>query len=102
MIRLFAHHLQDVWASQHGIENAEVRALTAASLNGRPSQPLIDPARDLTKVGFSWGPSDWIMPLDGPLPPRDQRWFDDIDDTLERVAATQPIAEPAASELATQ
>ncbi len=102
MIRLFAHHLQDVWASRHGIENTEVRALTAASLNGRPSQPLIDPARDLTKIGFTWRSSDWIMPLDGPLPPRDQRWFDDIDDTLERVAASQPITESAPSGVATQ
>ncbi|MGE8941825.1 HTTM domain-containing protein [Leptospira interrogans] len=91
MIRLFAHHLEQIWERTHGTADVEVRVLSAASLNGRPSQPLIDPKRDLTAVGFSWRAADWIMPLAGPLPPREQRWFDDLDETLERVVAAQGI-----------
>jgi hypothetical protein len=78
-----------VWAKEHGTRDAEVRALTAASLNGRPAQPLVDPNRDLTKVGFSWRRADWVLPLVTPLPPRDQRFPDDTVEALERLAATQ-------------
>ncbi len=82
LIRLFAHRLQAVWRDEHGMEDVEVRALTSASLNGRPAQPLVDPSRDLTKVGYTWGPSDWIMPLAHPLPPIEARWREDFWDGI--------------------
>jgi hypothetical protein len=89
MIRQFAHHLARVWADQYGTRDAEVRVLSATSLNGRPAQPLIDPNRDLTKVDFSWRPTDWVLPWPGPLPPREQLWQDDIDQALERMATAE-------------
>ena len=38
------------------------------SLNGRPYQLSIDPARNLAAVPRSFGPADWIMPLHTKLP----------------------------------
>lgn len=40
----------------------EVRADALVSLNGRPAQPMIDPARDLASVDRSLAPADWILP----------------------------------------
>ncbi len=105
MIRQFAHHLERVWIRDHGTKDVEVRVHSAVSLNGRPSQPLIDPSRDLTKVEFSLRPHDWVLPMPGPLPPPEQRWQDDFGATLERLAetgtdvetsATTPVAAPLA------
>jgi hypothetical protein len=88
LLRLFAHHLERVWAEEHGTPNVEVRALSAVSLNGRPARPLVDPNRDLTEVAFSLRPADWIVDLgDETLPPREQRWLDDFDAVLERLIA---------------
>ncbi|MEO3433047.1 HTTM domain-containing protein [Inquilinus sp. CAU 1745] len=67
MILQFAHHLEDVWAEEYGIEDVEVRALSFASLNGREPQLLVDPSRDLTEIERSLAPADWIMPLTEPL-----------------------------------
>jgi hypothetical protein len=74
MIRQFAHYLEKEWAKRYGTRDIEVRAFTAVSLNGRRSQALIDPKRDLTKIGYSFAPSDWILPLREPMPPKGQRW----------------------------
>jgi vitamin K-dependent gamma-carboxylase len=40
----------------------EVRAEALVSLNGRPAQPMIDPARDLSRAASSLAPADWILP----------------------------------------
>ena len=97
MIRQFAHHLERVWIRDHATKDVEVRVHSAVSLNGRPSQPLIDPSRDLTKVAFSLRPHDWVLPWPGPLPPREQRWQDDFDATLERLAETAKAVETGAT-----
>jgi vitamin K-dependent gamma-carboxylase len=97
MIRQFAHYLARVWAKEQATPNAEVRVLSATSLNGRPAQPLIDPTRDLTKVEFSLRPVDWVLPWPGPLPPREKLWPDDIDEALERFATAQTVATTGAT-----
>jgi len=88
MLRLFAHHLERIWRDRHSTGNVAVHALTAVSLNGRPSRPLVDPERDLTEIAFSMRPADWIEDFGNePLPPREERWPDDFEDALERLVA---------------
>jgi hypothetical protein len=74
LMRRFAYYLERLWAKRYGTRDIEVRAFTAVSLNGRRSQPLIDPTRDLTKIGYTFGHADWILPLEEPMPPKDKRW----------------------------
>jgi hypothetical protein len=74
MVRQFAHYIEREWARRYGTRDVEVRAFTAASLNGRRAQTLIDPTRDLTEVGYSFGNSNWILPLKQPMPPKAKRW----------------------------
>ena len=62
MILQFAHWLRDNYRAQ-GMTNVEVYAESWASLNGRDEQRLIDPDRDLAKVQWGIGHSDWIVPL---------------------------------------
>ncbi|MEZ0275856.1 MAG: HTTM domain-containing protein, partial [Roseimicrobium sp.] len=45
----------------------EVRVNAMVSLNGRESEPLIDPNVDLAKVQRSLAHSTWILPLKGEL-----------------------------------
>lgn len=58
LIRAFARHLSSELKS-HGQTAVQIKVNAYASLNGRPSQPMINPAVDLA------GPvsSDWIVPL---------------------------------------
>ncbi len=60
MILEFAHYLEDYLKLQ-GLSEVEVRAEAYVSLNGRPSQLLIDPTIDLTKETHSWAHKDWIL-----------------------------------------
>jgi hypothetical protein len=90
MIRQFAHYLEKEWAKRHGTRDIEVRAFTAVSLNGRGAQALIDPKRDLTKIGYSLAPSDWILPLTEPMPPKGQRWRGDEMKVLVRTMQADP------------
>jgi len=61
----FAHHLSGL----HG--GAKVRAITAVSFNGRPPQPIVDPAVDLAAVSTTWiGKRPWILSPTEPLPGR--------------------------------
>jgi len=90
MIRQFAHYLERVWATKHGTHDVEVRAITAASLNGRQSQALVDPEVDLTKIGYTLGPSDWIVALTEPMPPKGERWPGDERKTLLRNMNADP------------
>jgi HTTM domain/Vitamin K-dependent gamma-carboxylase, lumenal domain len=62
MILEFAHHLRDRLESE-GIADPEIRALAYVSLNGRPSQLLIDPGVDLARVPRSLARKDWVLPL---------------------------------------
>jgi hypothetical protein len=74
MMRQFAHYLEREWANRYGTRDIEVRVFTAASLNGRRAQTMIDPTRDLTKIGYSLANSNWILPLKEPMPPKGKRW----------------------------
>jgi hypothetical protein len=88
MIRRFAHYLEKVSADVYGTRDIEVRAFTAASLNGRRSQVLVDPTRDLTAIGYTFGNSNWILPLTEPMPPKGQRWQNDRVETLKAIRYT--------------
>jgi hypothetical protein len=102
MIRQFAYYLEKVWADRYRTRDAEVRAFTAASLNGRRSQTLVDPKRDLTKVGYTLGPSDWILPLTQPMPPKAERWLFDEKKTLLRNMKADPAVRRLLAKLESQ
>lgn len=61
MIRALADFIATDMAT-HGRRKPEIRAEAVASLNGRPSQYLIDPRVDLTRAGEG----EWIVPLAKP------------------------------------
>ena len=67
MILQYAHYIAMHTARQKGLTDVEVRARVCASLNGRPPALLIDPTRDLTKVGRSLRHADWVLPLNQPF-----------------------------------
>jgi hypothetical protein len=57
-------HAMDEQLAQLGYPDAAIRVISIASLNGRPYQLMIDPERDLTRVGYGlFGVPDWILPL---------------------------------------
>jgi hypothetical protein len=61
MIVQLAHWLDAFSQREHGPGVYEIYADTNVSLNGRPKQPLIDRAADLTKVSWPWRPpARWI------------------------------------------
>lgn len=60
MILQFAHYLKK-YSIQKGISNPSVRAEVYVTLNGRPSQLLIDPTIDLTKLQDNWSHKTWIL-----------------------------------------
>ncbi len=68
MILQFAHHLAARWQAERGGVAPAVYAEVWTSLNGRPYQLSIDPARNLAAVPRSLDPADWIMPLHTKLP----------------------------------
>jgi vitamin K-dependent gamma-carboxylase len=59
MIRRFCQHVASVFRVEQGIE-VEVRAWVMVSLNGRPSQLMLDPDANLAAHEY---PPDWIMTL---------------------------------------
>ena len=72
MIRHYARHLRDRFADAggHDVAAVHVYADAWASLNGRASQRLIDPAVDLAAVDDSLWSAPWIVPLQTPFPMR--------------------------------
>lgn len=60
LILQLAHAIARDFAAR-GLGPVEVRASALASLNGRPSAPLVDPSVDLSKVKDSLLPARWIM-----------------------------------------
>lgn len=58
----FAHFLKAEYEKQ-GYKNVQVFANSMTSLNGRPSQPLIDPNTDLASQPRSLKPYPFILPL---------------------------------------
>ena len=63
MILQYAHFLKKHYAAQ-GVYEPEVRAEVYVTLNARPSQLLIDPNLDLTKVQDGWEAKRWILPFE--------------------------------------
>jgi hypothetical protein len=63
MLVQFARFLEEDFAAR-GYPDVAVNVDAVASLNGRPSQPLVDPQADLTAVPYPWfGHASWIVPL---------------------------------------
>lgn len=61
MILQYAHFLSRHYAAK-GVSSPAVRAEVYVTLNARPSQPLIDPHRNLVALEDGWQPKDWILP----------------------------------------
>jgi hypothetical protein len=59
MILQFAHFLKQHYEKQ-GLSDPSVRAEVYVTLNGRPSQLLINPQVDLTKIRDGWSHKTWI------------------------------------------
>ncbi|MCF0072953.1 HTTM domain-containing protein [Dyadobacter sp. CY261] len=59
MILQFAHYLHDYYL-ENGVGDTEVRAVCYASVNGHPSNLLIDPQTDLARVCDGFAPKQWI------------------------------------------
>ncbi len=72
LILQLAHHIARDFATR-GVARVEVRADTAASLNGRPPAPLIDPTVDLVSVRDGLTTAAWILPAPSQPPPRPAR-----------------------------
>jgi hypothetical protein len=62
MILQFAHFLKEYYQKM-GLNDPTVRAEVYITLNARPSQLLIDPNVDLTKIQDGWWYKDYIIPL---------------------------------------
>ena len=67
LILQFAHYIEQVWATDFGVPDVEVRVYACVSLNGRPAALLVDPERDLTEVERGIAHADWILPLTIPF-----------------------------------
>ena len=62
MILQFAKYLEEEFR-QKGIKDPVITAEVYATLNGRRSRLLIDPAADLTRLEDSFEPKNWITPV---------------------------------------
>jgi hypothetical protein len=60
LILQFAHYLAKYYEKK-GVKNPQVRAEVYVTLNGKPSQLLIKPQLDLTKIKDSWAEKTWIL-----------------------------------------
>lgn len=67
MILEFAHYLA-CKMEERGLRDVAVYAEAYVSLNGRPSQLLLDPTVDLTRRTNSLAHQAWILPLEGAEP----------------------------------
>lgn len=65
MILQYAHFLKKHYEKQ-GVSDPSVRAEVYVTLNARPSQLLIDPQIDLTKIRDGWSHKTWILPANTP------------------------------------
>lgn len=61
MILQFAHFLGAYYETQ-GVVDPKVRCETYVTLNGKPSQLLINPEIDLLKIDDSFAHKEWILP----------------------------------------
>ncbi len=69
LLRRYAVRVADQWKAHTGRRPA-VHAWTQVSFNGRPYQPLVDPAADLASVPVSWfRHNPWVLDLQTPRIP---------------------------------
>jgi hypothetical protein len=68
MVLELAHALREEFR-RRGLVDPEVRADVFASLNGRPSQRLVDPDVDLAHLSDGLRAKTWILPAPGGPPP---------------------------------
>lgn len=61
MVLQYAHLLRERFRAESG-RAPEVRVRCHVMLNGRPSEPLIDPTVDLAREAPGWRPKDWLLP----------------------------------------
>jgi hypothetical protein len=61
LVLQLAHRIRDDFR-RDGHDDVEVRVDAVASLNGRLSQPMIDPAIDLAREADGLGKASWILP----------------------------------------
>jgi len=66
MVLQYAHYLADRFSAA-GQARPIIRVDQQVSLNGRPYQPLIDPAVNLAEIPISLEPANWLLPLTIPL-----------------------------------
>ena len=59
----YAHFLADHFTRQ-GHSNVQVFVESYVALNGRMSQPYVNPEVDLASVTESWAPRTWLLPFD--------------------------------------
>ena len=69
MVVQYAHYLAEKFSAA-GQPHLIIRVDHRVSLNGRPYQPLIDPAVNLAEVSLGVGSADWLLPLTAPLYPQ--------------------------------
>jgi len=63
LILLYAHHIRDTLKAR-GMKQPIVKALSYASLNGRPFQVFVDPDVDLSETSYPlFAHATWILPL---------------------------------------
>lgn len=60
----YAHYLADFYQKKHQIAAPEVRATVHVTLNGRLSQPLVDPAVNLAAEPRHWRQKTWVLPFE--------------------------------------
>lgn len=58
----YAHFLEDHYRSQ-GINDPEIYVESYVALNGRRSQPYVDPEVDLTEINPSFKHRTWLLPF---------------------------------------
>ena len=62
LILQYAHFLAEHYGGQ-GMQEPQVRAEVYVTLNGRPSQLLIDPEVNLVEIEDGWRQKEWVLPL---------------------------------------
>ncbi|MFK7937489.1 MAG: HTTM domain-containing protein, partial [Saprospiraceae bacterium] len=61
----YAHHLEGFYKKNKDLRDPEIYVESYVALNGRSSQPYVDPTVDLTKIERAWWHrhSTWLMPF---------------------------------------
>ena len=60
----YAHFLEDYYRDEKGIEDPEIYVDSYVALNGRRSQPYVDPTVDLTEIQPSLKHRTWLLLFD--------------------------------------